>query len=611
MKKKIKIALILSALLVGLTSCELTFGSNSTSNKGSTSVISTPKSDSTSISTSIQLVPTGVVISETNITIYINESYTLKATLLPSGVEGVINWSSSDENIVTVDNGVVKGKNIGNATIFATYDTFVAKTMVTVTEKSVSSVSEVHLYAMNDFHGAVNAQSNELGLLKNGTFFKEKGKEDNTLILNSGDMWQGSLESNINYGEFLTKAMNSIEFDCFTLGNHEFDWGGNYIASNKTLYDSTTNYQTPFLAANIYNYDINNHQVLSHADELGQEYVVRTLENGLRVGIIGVIGEDQITSISSQFADSYTFLNPTEIIKNLSDELRSEKNCDVIVVDAHASYDQVDKSITDVSSKTNKKYADAVFCAHSHQYENYVNNDVPFVQASCNGKAYSEIHLKVTNGNVSLVSSDNSGTASNITKYDESLTSLYNEYKTIADKIGNEKLAYLDEAMSSSCNYEGSLPKLITKAMAIEASTQGFNVDFAICNQARAWLQKGNITYTALAKSMPFNNEMYVMKVKGSTLKRQLTYNSFYRVIEESISTSKTYTIVVIDYLALHRNSNREYDYFSGFEMVGKLTKNGYAFYTYRDMVAEYLRINKSITASDYSSYNDSHFALK
>ena len=74
MKKKIKIALILSALLVGLTSCELTFGSNSTSNKGSTSVISTPKSDSTSISISIQLVPTGVVISETNITIYINES---------------------------------------------------------------------------------------------------------------------------------------------------------------------------------------------------------------------------------------------------------------------------------------------------------------------------------------------------------------------------------------------------------------------------------------------------------------------------------------------------------------------------------------------------------
>ena len=87
---------------------------------------------------------------------------------------------------------------------------------------------------MNDFHGAAvyNKSSSELGILKQGTFFKQKGKEKNTLILNSGDMWQGSLESNYNHGELLTYAMNDIGFDCFTLGNHEFDWGAKYITSN-------------------------------------------------------------------------------------------------------------------------------------------------------------------------------------------------------------------------------------------------------------------------------------------------------------------------------------------------------------------------------------------
>ena len=77
---------------------------------------------------------------------------------------------------------------------------------------------EVTLYAMNDFHGAAvyNKSSSELGILKQGTFFKQKGKEKNTLILNSGDMWQGSIESNLNYGQFLTEVMNTVEFDCFT-----------------------------------------------------------------------------------------------------------------------------------------------------------------------------------------------------------------------------------------------------------------------------------------------------------------------------------------------------------------------------------------------------------
>lgn len=238
--------------------------------------------------------------------------------------------------------------------------------------KNDNITRELHLLATNDFHGSIEENGSELGLLRYGTFFKNKGKEDNTLILNSGDMWQGSILSNSNRGEFLTKVMNNIGFDCFTLGNHEFDWSTKYIKQNKALYDIDTNYQTPFLCANLYNYDLENNIVLDQANDIASSYTIKELENGLKVGIIGVIGEKQITSITSNYVDNYTFVNPTNIIKDLSNELKVNQNCDVVIVDAHTSFDQIDTSITDISPISNKRYTVAVFCAHSHQYEKYL-----------------------------------------------------------------------------------------------------------------------------------------------------------------------------------------------------------------------------------------------
>ena len=157
----------------------------------------------------------------------------------------------------------------------------------------------VDLFAINDFHGSVIQNGYEMGILKVGSYLKQRQQEENTVVINSGDYWQGSLQSNMNYGEFLTKIANDIEFDAMTIGNHEFDWGVNYINRNSEL-ESDTGYKTPFLGANIYNYSISTGEVGDYAN-LGKKYVIKTLENGLRVGIIGLIGDSQISSITSSY----------------------------------------------------------------------------------------------------------------------------------------------------------------------------------------------------------------------------------------------------------------------------------------------------------------------
>ena len=97
----------------------------------------------------------------------------------------------------------------------------------TSSSSEIPSERTVTFYAVNDFHGAVkqNMSNDEPGILSLGSFLKEKGVDGDTLLINSGDMFQGAIESNYNRGKLLTDCLNSIEFDCFTLGNHEFDWG--------------------------------------------------------------------------------------------------------------------------------------------------------------------------------------------------------------------------------------------------------------------------------------------------------------------------------------------------------------------------------------------------
>lgn len=73
--------------------------------------------------------------------------------------------------------------------------------------------TSLDLYAINDFHGKVER------IAQFGMYFKQRKLDNaNTLLINSGDMFQGSVASNSNYGKLLTDCMDNIGFDSFTYG---------------------------------------------------------------------------------------------------------------------------------------------------------------------------------------------------------------------------------------------------------------------------------------------------------------------------------------------------------------------------------------------------------
>ena len=78
---------------------------------------------------------------------------------------------------------------------------------------------DITIYALNDFHGAYEETSSAAGMSRIGNYLinKKTQNPDNTFVISSGDMWQGTADSNLNKGKLITECMNAIGFDSMTI----------------------------------------------------------------------------------------------------------------------------------------------------------------------------------------------------------------------------------------------------------------------------------------------------------------------------------------------------------------------------------------------------------
>ncbi len=445
--------------------------------------------------------------------------------------------------------------------------------------------AQVNLYAINDFHGKVERIAQTANYLKG-----LKQNNANTVLINSGDMFQGSLASNYNYGNLLSDCMDEIGFDSFTYGNHEFDWGLD------AMRELSANSTTPFLGANIYNWNAQTREWGDFASDLAKEYVTVTLPNGVKVGIIGVIGKDQITSISSNLVQTIGFKDPKEIIPPLAEKLRDEEGCHVVVVSLHAP-----QSVLVGSDVEN--YVDAVFCAHTHQTEDTLSNGVPYVQGGSYGSNISYIKLTIKNG---TVGTSDYGVISYKSSWqsDAAVANIVAEYAKETDALAQTQLATVNGTLGKT----NSMPTLVCCAIAEYAMDCGYEVDIAICNQTRSDIYSGTITYEKLYQAIPFDNIIYVAEVTGSELIKVGRDNYVWRVNGEAFKPNEIYKVAVIDYVLFHQNNYREYDKLPSAFKNGRqpiaLAKNGVSFYNYREITRDFLTKVQTIDVSEYELSN-------
>lgn len=460
-----------------------------------------------------------------------------------------------------------------------------------------------HFYCVNDFHGTVE-ESNEgyyqAGIEKvMGELAALKAQDpEHTFVFSAGDMWQGSLESNSNYGAFVTEAMNE-SFDAMCLGNHEFDYGVDRISENQKLA------HFPFLAGNI---RLHEHPEQSWGKTSASTIIER---GGIKLGVVGMIGEGQTTSIASQNVANLDFIDPEEPAEAEAKRLREEENCDMVLLLLHSDAASViggKVGSTRYEGWENASslgdYFNGVFTAHTHT-KNLVEEDgVPLVQSYCNGEAISSFSMSYQDG---VVKKESMGIISASSDWPESQNAkdLYAKYivqsgvKAKAESIvgtlqGGSLNSYGVARLGCKAIYEAYKPKYPSLVLAME-------------NHQRASIPSGDFTYGELYKATPFMNGTVIMLATGKDIKNEAKYNETYTGDAQTYSTlddEATYTVAVIDYIAYHMGTDKLYDYFPSlnahYQDYWIAEEEKYP----ADLTAEYVQSisGKTINAGDFSS---------
>jgi 5'-nucleotidase len=162
------------------------------------------------------------------------------------------------------------------------------------------------------------------GIARRATLVKRIRKENpNTLLIDAGDVCQGTPYFNFFRGEVEYKAMSAIGYDAGTLGNHEFDNG---LASLAT-------------ALKFANFDIvsSNYDVKGTVLEpIVKPYVVKTVA-GIRIGLFG-LGISPVALIDPSNFKGVTYKDPVMTAKEVVQALRDKEKCALVVCMSHLGY---------------------------------------------------------------------------------------------------------------------------------------------------------------------------------------------------------------------------------------------------------------------------------
>ena len=162
------------------------------------------------------------------------------------------------------------------------------------------------------------------GVARRATFVKRIRKENpNTLLVDAGDVLQGTPYFNFYRGEVEYKAMSAIGYDVGTLGNHEFDNGVEALASALKF----ANFDV--VSAN---YDVKG----TVLEDRVKPYVVKTLD-GIRVGLFG-LGVSPVSLITPANFKGVTYTDPVVSAREVVKTLREKERCALVVCMSHLGY---------------------------------------------------------------------------------------------------------------------------------------------------------------------------------------------------------------------------------------------------------------------------------
>ncbi len=376
----------------------------------------------------------------------------------------------------------------------------------------------LRIIGTNDFHGALEPRPDPSGVRRGGAAHvaravdnarRECGRQCEVVLLDGGDMWQGTAASGLSYGQPVVEYYNKMGYAAAALGNHEFDWGVD------TLRARMRQARFAILGANV-----------RYTDGRDVEWIRNdtiVTRGGIRIGIIGLstVGTARLT-LASHVA-GLRFDPPAPIVDSIGAALR-RRGAQFIVVIAHAgAFCERNRTpacageIVDLAQNVTTK-VDAIVSGHTHSLVNTVVKGIPIVQARSSGRAIDVVDLPLPRSGSLTPRQEVRELAADTLEPLPAIDSIVRRAAVMVAQRMNRRVATIPVTLPRT-GTQYALGNLIA-----DAQRWAGKGDVAIMNNGgiRTELRAGEATYGSLFEIQPFGNTLYSLNMTGAQLRELL-----------------------------------------------------------------------------------------
>ena len=424
----------------------------------------------------------------------------------------------------------------------------------------------------NDLHGGILPRGDRGGLALLGGYVanlrSSRARDGGAVVLlDAGDMFQGTLESNLNEGAAVIDAYNALRYTAAAVGNHDFDFGPVGVPATPQTPDDdprgalkarAAQASFPLLAANLI--DEVTGQPVSWPN-IGPSTTITAA--GLRVGVIGVM---TARALSGTIAANIGGLRVAPLAETIAAEARRLRagGASVVLVASHAggrctaftsptdlSSCEPAEEIMQVAAALPRGLVDAIVAGHAHSGMAHEVAGIAVIEAYMGGRAFGRVDLVVDRATRRVVEHrifaprdlcarvdpgtvrcDPEGASSGRIRAE------YEAAPVVADQTVARRIAPAVQAAESQKKMplgvllpapirrtgSGDSPLGNLFADAYRAGAPG--ADVAINNTSgglRADLPAGPLTYGGVFEVMPFDNRLVTFHLTGGELRKVLT----------------------------------------------------------------------------------------
>lgn len=434
----------------------------------------------------------------------------------------------------------------------------------------VGATERVVILHTNDTHSIIDPYfDNDLGgvIRRKALIDSVRASESNVLLVDAGDVMQGSLYFTLFEGAVEQRVMNELDYDVQIIGNHEFDNG------MSKLRDYVSGLKSDLISSN---YDF----TATELNPYFKPYTVKSVGDK-RIGFLGVNIEPQ-GLIDSVKCAGVKYHNAVKAANSIAWYLKNVEHVDAVVALTHIGYND-EGNLSDVKLARETENIDVIIGGHSHtlinplaknarqsRFINRVGDTVLVAQTGKYGANVGEVVIDFAAGKID--SKIITVTSRFDNRLDENLAQVIAPYKAPVDSIFGLKVGVAAEAFdrkTSLLNWMADFVFNDAKRLTKE------KIDLSLVNAGgvRSSWMAGNITKGEIMQSFPFDNYEVVLEISGANLMATLDSiaahggNGVSRNVKavinpearrcesvtingKPINPEKTYRVATINYLA-------------------------------------------------------------